>query len=142
MKVDVVQVTKADEIEALEPVTVVWDDILLLSVNGIVDSVRAQRIMETVLEKIRETNSKVIILDLTGVEAIDTAVANHLIKIIQASSLMGCQSIISGIWPGVAQALVELGIPLRDIVTRATIRDALAYSFEQLEIEVTNKAAH
>ena len=122
--------------DAFEPVTIIWDEVLLLSVNGIVDSVRAQVIMESVLQKIRDTGSKILILDLTGVEAVDTAVANHIIKVLHASKLMGCEGIISGIWPGVAQALVELGIPLKDIVTRINIRDALAYGFERLDLQV------
>lgn len=125
--------------ETFEPVTIVWDNVLLLSINGVVDSTRAQVIMDSVLEKIRQTNARILILDLTGVEAVDTAVANHLIKVVQASSLMGCQSIISGIWPTVAQSLVELGIPLSDIVTRATIRDALSYGFDQLDLKVVSK---
>jgi len=134
-------VSSSDDFDvAFEPVTIVWDNILLLPINGIVDSTRAQVIMDTVLDKIRETNAKILILDLTGVEAVDTAVANHLIKIVQASGLMGCQSIISGIWPTVAQSLVELGIPLTDIVTRATIRDALSYGFDKLDLKVVNKS--
>ncbi len=125
-----------DDIEILEPVTSVWDGILLLSLSGAVDSARAQSIMDSVLKKIRSTSSRILILDVTGVEAIDTAVSNHLIKVTQAASLMGCQCVISGISPSIAQSLVELGIPLSDIATKATIRDALAYGFKKLELEV------
>lgn len=123
-----------------EPVTLIWDGILLLSLNGILDSSRSQNVMDSMLSEIARTRSRVFILDILGVEAVDTAVANHLIKIVQASALLGCRCVISGISPSVAQALVQLGIPLSDIVTRATIRDALAHGFELLEVEVVEKA--
>ncbi len=129
---------KQGTMESFEPVTSIWDSILLLSLNGTVDSSRAQSIMDSVLKKIGSTSSKILILDVTGVAAIDTAVANHLIKVTQAAELMGCKCIISGISPTIAQSLVELGIPLSDIATRATISDALAYGFDKLELEVVS----
>lgn len=122
--------------ELKEPVTTIWDGVLLLSLNGIVDSSRSQDIMESMLNEIARTRSRVFILDILGVEAVDTAVANHLIKIVQASSLLGCRCVISGISPVVAHALVQLGIPLSDVVTRSTIRDALAHAFELMELKV------
>jgi len=131
---------RSEENHRSEPVTLIWDGILLLSLNGILDSSRSQNVMDSMLSEIARTRSRVFILDILGVEAVDTAVANHLIKIVQASALLGCRCVISGISPSVAQALVQLGIPLSDIVTRATIRDALAHGFELLEVEVVEKA--
>ena len=119
-----------------EPVTSIWDNVLLLSLAGVVDTARAQDIMDTVLNEIAETRAKVFILDILGVEAVDTAVANHLIKITQASELLGCKCVISGISPAVAQALAQLGIPLTEIATRATIRDALGFAFDYLGLVV------
>lgn len=119
-----------------EPVTLVWDGVMLLSLAGIVDSARAQDIMDIVLNEIATTNSRIFILDILGVEAVDTAVANHLIKITQASALLGCTCVISGISPVVAQSLVQLGIPLSEVVTRATIRDGLAFAFERMGLTV------
>lgn len=124
-----------------EPVTSIWDGVLLLSLAGIVDSARAQEIMDTVLNEISDSRSRIFILDILGVEAVDTAVANHLIKITQASDLMGCTCVISGISPAVAQSLAQLGIPLKDIVTRANIRDALAYAFDRLDLVVQPRQA-
>lgn len=131
---------RSTEGAASEPVTSVWDGVLLLSLNGILDSSRSQTVMEAMLHEISRTRSKVFILDILGVEAVDTAVANHLIKIVQASALLGCRCVISGISPSVAQALVQLGIPLSDVVTRATIRDALKYGFEVLNLEVIDRS--
>jgi len=108
---------------------------------GVVDSLRAQQMMNTMLTKIMETSAKVIILDIQGVAAVDTAVANHLIKIAKATKLMGCRCIISGISPAVAQTLVQLGIELGGISTNSTLQDALSDAFKLMDIEVRPKGS-
>lgn len=118
------------------PVTLLWDRVLMISLSGVIDSMRAQATMNTMLTRIEETESRIIIMDILGVEAVDTAVANHLIKITQASRLMGCTCVVSGISPEIAQTLVQLGIPLGDVVTRVTMRDALVYAFQIMGLEV------
>ena len=102
----------------------------------VVDSLRAQQMMNAMLKKITETSAKVMILDIQGVAAVDTAVANHLIKITQATKLMGCRCIISGISAAVAETLVQLGINLGDVTTNSTLMDALADAFQMLNLEV------
>ena len=101
-----------------------------------VDSLRAQQIMSAMLTKITETSSKVIIMDIQGVAAVDTAVANHLIKITKATKLMGCRCIISGISPAVAETLVELGVDLGDVATNSTLADALHDAFDTLNYKI------
>lgn len=113
------------------PVSMLWDDILMLPIVGIVDSKRAQEIMDAMLMKIAETNARVMILDISGVSVIDTAVANHFIKMTKAATLMGCRCIISGISPIIAQTIVSLGIDLAEIHTRSTLKDALAFAFAE-----------
>ena len=122
--------------EISTPTIKLWEGILVLPVVGVVDSMRAQHMMDTMLLKIAETGSKFIILDIQGVAAVDTAVANHLIKITKATRLMGCQCIISGISPAVAQTLIHLGIDMSDVKTNATLSDALADSFVMMKLEV------
>jgi rsbT co-antagonist protein RsbR len=78
----------------------------------------------------------VIILDIQGVAAVDTAVANHLIKITKATRLMGCQCIISGISPAVASTIVQLGIDMGEVKTNSTLRDALEQAFTMMNFEV------
>ena len=109
----------------------------MLPVIGIIDSFRAQQMMEKMLNEIKETSAKVIILDIQGVAAVDTAVANHLIKIAKATRLMGCTCILSGISPGVAQTLVQLGIELGTINTKSNLQEALLDSFSSLELNVS-----
>lgn len=122
--------------EISTPAIKLWDKIVVLPVVGVVDSLRAQQMMTAMLNKITETSSKVIILDIQGVAAVDTAVANHLIKITKATKLMGCRCIISGISPAVAQTLVHLGIDLGEVVTNSTLQDALQDAFAMLNYEV------
>jgi rsbT co-antagonist protein RsbR len=126
-------------LEISTPAIKLWDRIIVLPVVGVIDSLRAQQMMEAMLTKIMATSSKVIILDIQGVLAVDTAVANHLIKITKATKLMGCRCIISGISPAVSQTLVQLGIELGDVVTNSTLQDALADAFQMLSLEVIKK---
>jgi rsbT co-antagonist protein RsbR len=100
---------------------------------------RAQHMMDSMLNKIAETYSKVIIMDIQGVAAVDTAVANHLIKITKATKLMGCECILSGITPAVAQTIIQLGINMDTVKTKSTLSDALAEAFKILNLEVKNK---
>jgi rsbT co-antagonist protein RsbR len=118
-------------IEMSTPVTAIWQDILMLPIVGIIDSKRAMDIMNAMLAKIADARAKVIILDISGVGVVDTAVANHLIKITKATKLMGCECVISGVSPAIAQTIVELGIEVGDIHTTATLRDALEAAFQR-----------
>lgn len=121
--------------EISTPALNLWEGVVILPVVGIVDSMRAQQMMDVILNKISETACRVMILDIQGVPAVDTAVANHLIKIVKATRLMGCQAIISGISPAVAQTIVSLGIDM-GVETKATLRDALALAFDLVSCEV------
>ena len=112
------------------PVTAIWDRVLMLPIVGLIDSKRSQEIMNSMLEKIADTRSKVIIMDISGVAVVDTAVANHLIKITKATNLMGCECIVSGVSPAIARTIVELGIDVSTVRTTATLRDALSHAFD------------
>ena len=121
------------------PVNVLWEGILLIPISGTIDSKRAQEIMETILKKIIETKSKSVIMDVLGVVTVDSAVANHLIKITKATKLLGARCIVSGIVPEIAQTMVALGIDLGEVETRADIADALDLAFEVAGLEVVKR---
>ena len=112
-------------LEMSTPVTKIWDGVLFAPIVGIIDSKRSVDIMNKALSSIAETRAKTLLLDIGGVAIVDTAVANHLIKIAKAAVLMGCNTIISGISPAIAQTIVELGIDLGSIQTTSTIESAL-----------------
>jgi rsbT co-antagonist protein RsbR len=132
---------QTDEISEIStPVIRVWDDILALPIIGTLDSQRTQVVMENLLTQIVETGSSIAILDISGVPAVDSLVAQHLIKTVSATRLMGAECIISGIRPEIAQTVVHLGIDLSSIVTKASLASALKYAFTLLNLEVRRKA--
>ena len=120
-------------LEMSTPVTSIWDGILLLPLVGVVDSQRTHDIMDKSLSRIAETRARMFVMDISGVVTVDTAVANNFIRITQATRLMGCDCIISGISPNVARTLVELGANVGEVRTTATLRDALQLALATLE---------
>ena len=118
--------------EMSTPVTQIWQGVLFLPIVGIVDSKRAQEIMNATLTKISHTQSRAFIMDISGVAVVDTAVANYLIKVTKATRLMGCECTISGLSPAIAQTIVELGIDVGKVKTTATMQDALVDAFKRL----------
>lgn len=128
---------QTDEItEISTPVIRIWDGILALPIIGTLDSARTQVVMESLLTEIVASGSSVAILDISGVPTVDSLVAQHLLKTVSATRLMGAECIISGIRPEIAQTIVHLGIDLSDIVTKATLASALQYAFKTLKLEV------
>ncbi len=137
-------IIKRQQEEMLElstPVVKLWDGILALPLIGTLDSARTQIVMESLLQSIVETGSGMAIIDITGVPAVDTLVAQHLLKTVSATRLMGAQCIISGIRPQIAQTMVHLGLAFGDVVTKASLYDALSYAFKQAGISVIRKQA-
>jgi rsbT co-antagonist protein RsbR len=128
---------QTDEItEISTPVIRVWDGILALPIIGTLDSARTQTVMENLLQEIVASSSTIAILDISGVPAVDSLVAQHLIKTVAATRLMGAECIISGIRPEIAQTVVHLGIDLSNIVTKASLASALQYAFNLLKLDV------
>jgi len=127
--------------EMSTPVMPIWDAILLLPLVGVVDSARTDDVMRKSLERISETRSKVFILDISGVPAVDTAVANQLLKITKATLLMGCETIISGLSPAIARTMVDLGVDVGEVRTTATLRDAFAISLRKVGGQTAGLAA-
>jgi PAS domain S-box-containing protein len=115
-----------DEIlELSTPVIQVWDKVLVLPIIGTLDSNRAARLTESLLEAIARYQAEVAILDISGVPTIDTDVAQHLLKTVEASRLMGAASVLSGVRPETAQAIVHLGIDLGSVRSRNSLKEAL-----------------
>ena len=132
---------QTDEItEISTPVIRVWDGILALPIIGTLDSARTQVVMENLLTEIVNTGSSIAILDISGVPTVDSLVAQHLLKTVSATRLMGADCIISGIRPEIAQTIVHLGIDLSQIITKASLASALLYAFRTMKLEVRKSA--
>ncbi|WP_199432562.1 STAS domain-containing protein [Qaidamihabitans albus] len=122
--------------ELSTPVIKLWDGVLAIPLIGTLDSMRSQAATENLLEQIVAQQARVAILDITGVPAVDTMVAQHLLKTAMAARLMGAECIISGIRPQIAQTMVQLGIDLGELATRASLADALGYALHETGMAV------
>ena len=127
--------------ELSTPVVQLWDEVLALPLIGTLDSARTQVVMENLLQRVVETGARIAIIDITGVPTVDTLVAQHLMKTVAATRLMGADCIISGIRPQIAQTIVHLGVNLNDIVTKATLADAFEVALARLGATVSKAAS-
>jgi rsbT co-antagonist protein RsbR len=124
-------------LELSTPVVALWEGILGVPLIGTLDSERTQVIMENLLQRIVDTGASIAIIDITGVPTVDTLVAQHLLKTVSAARLMGAECIISGIRPQIAQTIVHLGVDLGNVVTKATLADALILALARVGVAVT-----
>ena len=118
-------------LELSTPVVKLWDGILALPLIGTLDSARTQVVMESLLQQIVESEATIAIIDITGVPTVDTLVAQHLLKTVAAARLMGADCIISGIRPQIAQTIVQLGVELNEVTTKASMASAFRLALEQ-----------
>ncbi|MGO8995007.1 MAG: PAS domain-containing protein [Polyangiaceae bacterium] len=109
------------------PIIQVWDEVLCLPVIGTVDSARTADMMQGLLEAIVREQARYAIVDLTGVEVVDTSTADHLIQLFRAAKVLGVDGILCGIRPAVAQTVVALGLELGSVRTMRSLRDALKW---------------
>jgi rsbT co-antagonist protein RsbR len=138
---EIIKRQQQDLLELSTPVIKLFEGVLAVPMIGTLDSSRTQVVMETLLERIVETGSRLAIIDITGVPTVDTLVAQHLLKTVSAIRLMGAECIISGIRPQIAQTIVHLGIDLQGIATKSSLADALQLAMEQQGFTVTRSRA-
>jgi len=123
-------------LELSTPVVKLWDGVVAVPLIGTLDSARAQVVMEKLLQTLVDTGSAYAIIDITGVPAVDTQVAQHVLKTVVAARLMGAECVISGIRPQIAQTIVALGIEFGDIATKASLADALMHTLRASGVDL------
>ena len=119
------------------PITEIWDGVLTLPIIGSLDSSRTMIVMEKLLSRIESDRARVVVIDVTGVMAIDSQVSHHLIQMIRAVGLMGADAILTGIRPEIARALTSLNIDLSAVTTRSKLSEGLKEAFRRMSIEVS-----
>jgi len=128
-------------IELSTPVVKLWEGVVALPLIGTLDSARTQVVMESLLQRIVETDSTIAVIDITGVPTVDTLVAQHLLRTVAAARLMGADCIISGIRPQIAQTIVHLGLDLSEVTTKASLSDAVIVALERTGFEIRRRGA-
>ena len=131
----------ASLLELSTPVVRLWEGIVSLPLVGTLDSARTQVVMEKLLEALVSTGSDHAIIDITGVPAVDTQVAQHLLKTVMAARLLGAECIISGVRPQIAQTVVGLGIDFGTIATKSSLSDALLLALRRSGYDVVKRTA-
>jgi rsbT co-antagonist protein RsbR len=124
-KLETIEMQQAAIRELSTPIIEVWANVLCLPVVGVVDSQRSAEMTETLLETIVSKQARMAIVDITGIDVMDTKTADHFIKMARAVRLLGAECIITGINPGIAQTLTHIGVDLTGIRTLRSLRDAL-----------------
>lgn len=116
--------------EIKTPVLRVWDGVLAMPVLGAVDEQRAAQMTETLLREVSTEAMNVAVLDLTGLDEVDGATMEYLVRMVRAVQLLGCKCVVSGISPAVARVIVGLGIDIANLSTFATLQSALGYALK------------
>lgn len=137
-KLDLIEKQRQAIEELSTPIIKIWDQVLVLPLIGALDTRRSQRLTESLLNEIAVTQSKVTILDITGVPTVDSAVANHILKTVAAVKLLGAQCVITGIRPEVAQTIVHLGVDLSEVETLSNLSEGLKWAFNHLHLRIAD----
>ncbi|MGN7613005.1 STAS domain-containing protein, partial [Magnetococcales bacterium HHB-1] len=124
-------------LELSTPVIKLWHEIVLLPLVGVVDTKRAQHIIENLLEEIVKQEARIAIIDLTGVPVIDTQVASHLVRTVSAANMLGAHVIICGISPVNAQTMTKLGVNTHPLHTTSTLRSAMKAALKTLGLRIS-----
>ncbi|HEX4962535.1 MAG TPA: STAS domain-containing protein [Thermoanaerobaculia bacterium] len=141
-KLETIEMQQAAIRELSTPIIEVWAGVLCLPVVGVVDSQRSAEMTETLLETIVSKQARMAIVDITGIDVMDTKTADHFIKMARAVRLLGAECIVSGINPGIAQTLTHIGVDLTGVRTLRSLRDALQLYLRETEQLVVQQKSH
>lgn len=128
--------------ELSSPIAEVWEDILLLPVIGSLDSQRAFEMTEKLLDRIKQTRSACVIIDITGVEVVDTTTASAMLKMTRAARLLGAVCVLTGVRPEIARTMVQLNIEVEGARTMRTLKDGLRACFDLLRRRREQRKKH
>lgn len=124
-KLATLEVQRAALRELSTPIIEVWEGVLCLPVVGVLDSARSAEMTEALLAAIVDKQAERAIIDVTGIHVMDTAAADHFLRMARAVRLLGAECILTGINPAIAQTILHMGVDLSDITTLRTLRNAL-----------------
>jgi rsbT co-antagonist protein RsbR len=126
-KLQIVEKQRAAIRELSTPIIELWEGVLCLPVVGIMDTARSTEMTNSLLEAIVEKKTRYTIIDITGIEVMDTRTVDHFMRMAKSIRLLGAECALTGISPHIAQTVVHMGLELDDVVTHRSLRDALAH---------------
>jgi anti-anti-sigma factor len=126
-----IEAQRAELVVLSTPVIDIWEGVLTVPVLGVLDSERASRLSEALLNQIVEKNATDVIVDISGISAVDSAVADMLIRTAKAVKLVGAEAVLTGVSVEIAQTIAELGIDMKGLKTMSTLKDGLKYVFQK-----------
>jgi rsbT co-antagonist protein RsbR len=141
MPTDSIRAASHEADELAIPILQVWPEVLAVPVVGALDTARALIMTEALLDQIVATGARVVLIDITGIAVVDSAVARHLAETVAAAQLLGAEVTLLGLGAIVAQTPVSLGLDLGGIATRPTLAQGLALAFDRLGLDVRRRPA-
>jgi anti-anti-sigma regulatory factor len=126
MQQEIIQAQETRLQELSTPLLPLTSGVLAMPLIGTIDAVRVEQILSTLLEGVVTYQAHTVLLDITGVQVVDTQIAQALMRTAQAVRLLGARIILTGISPSIAQTLVHLGVDLSEIMTRSTLQEGIA----------------
>ncbi len=124
-KIHAIEVQEAAIAELTTPILEVWRGVLCMPIVGVMDSARAADMARTLLNTIVRCKASLVILDITGIQVMDTRAVDHFLRTARAVRLLGARCVLSGVHPNVSQTIVHMGMDLTGVETHRTLRDAL-----------------
>ncbi|WP_437899070.1 response regulator [Sorangium sp. So ce124] len=131
LQAEVIEAQSARLAELSTPLIPITDHIMVMPLIGTIDSTRAQQALEVALNGVQANRAKVVIIDVTGVTVLDSAVASTLMSTATALRLLGSKTVITGIRAELAQTLIDLGVDLGAVVTKGTLQSGIGYALQQ-----------
>jgi rsbT co-antagonist protein RsbR len=126
-KLSMIEQQRAAIRELSTPIMEVWDSILCLPIVGIMDSARSADMTDALLRAVVSTRARCAIIDITGIEVMDTRTADHFIRMTKSVRLLGAECVLTGLNPQIAQTVVQMGIDMHGVTTHRSLRDALQF---------------
>ena len=119
--------------ELSTPIMEVWDGVLCVPVVGLMDTARSSEMTSALLRAVVEKSARCAIIDITGIEVMDTRTVDHFVRMAKAVRLLGSECVLTGMNPHIAQTVVHMGLDLSDVTTHRNLRDALQQCVGQLQ---------
>jgi rsbT co-antagonist protein RsbR len=141
-KLELIERQKIAMRELSTPIIEVWEGVLCLPVVGVIDTVRSAEMTDALLQAVVAKSATCTIIDITGIDIMDTRTCDHFLRMGQAVRLLGARCALTGINPMIAQTIVHMGVDMRGVECHRNLRDALKIQIRFNERQLAREAVH